>query len=506
MKHNLPGPGELFGKLASSASWWRRFYETHDAEEIHQIVTELSSSDLVSLDQRARAWSEYGYYTLQNWRSLQPSDVGRLAQSKYASSLLGLASFHHGGYVREAAVEELTRLETGKELPFLLIRLNDWVSQVREKAAAAISARLKPDYAEYFLANIGLVSRLYQCGRGSHQLADDICRWLRRPEWKDLLLAGMTSKDRTVRRMSFRLAAEMDPVTRMTIFRTALASSDAMTRAWAARRFLAEITTDELSRIMETLLKDGFMPVRRDALWAVATRLPNQAGEALREALLNSHTSMRETARQFLPLAKVPDLRALYLEAVRQVPERERYAAICGLGESGQPPDAKLLRTYLDSPLPKLRRAAVNAIGKLDDGENLEKLVVALTDPVPSVSREALKVLRRKVNQIPFEKLEQMLAVGNGFHVRRNAFALILLAGKWRKLPALLNACTEDDARLSALALKAVQDWLFNYNRSFAEPTQEDCRKIYSSLEKAEAKLPNGVAKEVRNCLKIYFK
>jgi hypothetical protein len=210
----------LLKKLAKSASWWRRFFESSDAEEIHQIISELSPLDLAALDQCVReSWTAYRYYNLQNWQALRPSDVGRLAQSKFATSLVGLASFHLNGHVREAAVAELASQRTGKELPFLLIRLNDWVPQVREAAASAVQARIKSAYAVHLLANISLVFRLRVCGRVEKKFVDDICGLLKGAECEKILRAGTTSKDKAVRRISFQLAAEAEPSARAAISR-----------------------------------------------------------------------------------------------------------------------------------------------------------------------------------------------------------------------------------------------------------------------------------------------
>ncbi len=280
MKPNPSETRELLKKLAKSASWWRRFFASTDAEEIHQIVSELPPLDLASLDQRVRGWSTYGYYNQNNWHNLRPSDVSRLAQSKSAVSLVGLASFHHSGHVREAAVAELASQRTGKELPFLLIRLNDWVSQVRDTAAQAVHARIELAYAVHFLANISLVLRLRACGRVDKQFVDDVCGLLKRPECKEVLQTGMASKDKTIRRISFRLATESDPSTRASIIRAGMTDPDAVARSWAVRHFLPDVTPDELPGVVEPMLNDGYMPVRRDALWAVATKRPDFGGRA----------------------------------------------------------------------------------------------------------------------------------------------------------------------------------------------------------------------------------
>lgn len=452
MNPNQSETNELLKKLAKSASWRRRFFESNDAEEIHQIISELSPLDLATLDQRVReSWTGYSYYNLHNWQSLRPSDVGRLAQSKFATSLVGLASSHFSGYVREAAVAELASQRTGKELPFLLVRLNDWVSQVRDVAERAVRARIEPACAVYLLANISLVFRLRVCGRVEKKFVDDICDLLKRAECKDVLLAGTTSKDKAVRRISFQLAAEADPSTRAAIIRAAMTDPDAVARLWAARHFLPDVSPAELPGVIEPLLKDNSMPVRRDALWAIATKRPELAKEPLRRAMLDHHVSMRETARQFLSAAGVADARTFYVEAVEQATDTTRFAAICGLGETGKPSDVALLPLYLNSRLPKIRRAAVYAIGKLDAENNLTKLQELLLDEKASVSKEAWKSLLPKARQIPLEDLEAILKSEVPFHVRRNALTLIFHHDKWQKLPAMLNACADEDAKIAEL-------------------------------------------------------
>jgi HEAT repeat protein len=498
---------ELLKKLAKSASWWRRFFESNDAEDIHQIISELSPLDLATLDQRVReSWTTYRYYHLQNWQSLQPSDVGRLAQSKLATSLVDLASFHSNGYVREAAVGELASQRTAKELPFLLIRLNDWVPQVRNAAEQAVRTRIEPAYAVHLLANISLVLRLRVCGRVEKKFVDDICDLLKRAECKDVLLAGTTSKDKTVRRISFQLAAEAEPSTRAAIIRAAMTDPDAVARSWAARQFVPEVSPDELPGVIEPMLKDRFMPVRRDALWYAATKRPDIAKQHLRVALLDNHISMRETARQFTAAAEVKDAAEFYADALGSGDDKQRFAAICGLGETGKTGDVPLVIPFLDSPLAKIRRAAAYAIGRLDPEGQLGRLVGVLSDLKPSVSREALKASRSKARHIAPADLENLFASGADFHVRRNALSLILHTDKWKKVPVLLKACADKDEQIAEQAARASRTWLQNYNSSFAEPTREDFEKISSALTQFESALPHGFAAELRSCLKIYFK
>lgn len=498
MKQDRKQIGELLKKLANSASPWRRVFQNGHFEEIDGAIAKLSPVELASLDLRARRYSGY------DWEYFEPSDVGRLARSKFASSLVGLASFHFNGYVREAAVRQLALQRTGKELPFLLIRLNDWVAQVREAAAKAVRARIEPAYALHLLANIVLVLRLRVCARAEMGFVDEVCSLLKRPECKEALQTAAMSKDKNVRRFSFQLAAEADPSSGATIIRAIMKDPDGPTRR-SAVHLLPRISPEELVGVVEPMLRDRFMPLRRDALWFAATKRPEIAKEPLRDALLDRHGSMRETARHFLSVAGVENARDYYAESIRTGRMPQLFAAICGLGETGMATDVPLLTPFFGSELARIRRAAVYAVGKLDVEGQLQQILNMLSDAQPAVSREAFKVLQEKAGYIAISDLEAFAFGWADFHVRRNALTLIIQADKWKKVPALLRACADNDARIAQQASMALRGWLVNYNSSFAEPTREDSQRISTALNKFEASLPNRFASEINACLKTYF-
>jgi HEAT repeat protein len=53
-----------------------------------------------------------------------------------AVHLLGIASLNGSGYIRQEAVERLGRLGLRETLPYLILRLADWVPQVRTSGGA----------------------------------------------------------------------------------------------------------------------------------------------------------------------------------------------------------------------------------------------------------------------------------------------------------------------------------------------------------------------------------
>ncbi len=106
----------------------------------------------------------------ERWHQLPPVQVNAFVNDDPAISalLLGLAGCHRSGYVRQNAVACLDQhVHSGDELPFLLLRLGDWVPAVRIQAKAAISRRLDFSQREYYLACLPLVARLRERKRFS---------------------------------------------------------------------------------------------------------------------------------------------------------------------------------------------------------------------------------------------------------------------------------------------------------------------------------------------------
>ena len=89
-----------------------------------KLVDSVPPRELPNLDEEVRSASYWE--NVEEWNRLRPAEVVQLAMSQESrSSILGLASFHRNGHVREVAVRQLDLIEDGTELQFLLIRLND---------------------------------------------------------------------------------------------------------------------------------------------------------------------------------------------------------------------------------------------------------------------------------------------------------------------------------------------------------------------------------------------
>jgi hypothetical protein len=119
-------------------------------------------------------------------------------------------------------------------LPFLLLRLNDWVENVRRVALEAVEARLVPRYAEHFVRNLDLVTRLQQVTRTQHRsVIDGVLTILRLPQNRGAVREVARSRNRLQRRLGYQLLFEAPQNDAEDFFRDALRDIDPIIRLWA---------------------------------------------------------------------------------------------------------------------------------------------------------------------------------------------------------------------------------------------------------------------------------
>lgn len=456
------------------------------AAAIGEYLARLSPQELLALDEvmRHRFW----WVTRPRERSsdIGPTDVPRLGA--HGIPVLGLASFHASGYVREAAVRELATSTGGGELAFLLIRLNDWVKPVRDAAYEAVRTRLVPAYAPHFVRSLWLVERLERCGRADHEaLVERVHGLLASPAGRPALREALGSNDRWLRRSCYRLLLETPAGDGPEIIRMAVHDEDAMIRLRAIRAARVVLDTKGQRKLLAEMGRDPFMRIRREALDLWARHFPEAAEPVLHAALLDSSAAMREAARSDLKARGFREFREFYLSVLADSPAARLRPALYGLAETGSDSDAARVESFLSHPAPGVRKAAVTALSHLNPEAYVPAFVQALEDDSPGVSRAAMLALAPRTARIGQEALWNLVDGGSRPHVRRNALVLLAATGKWSSIGWMIRACGLADERLAGMARQQVARWIASYNRVQAQPTKEQLDRMARALDDGAA-------------------
>jgi HEAT repeat protein len=484
--------------------------EQEPMERLAQVAGQVPPRLLPAVDTALR--QGFSEYRSDGWPHLGGhSELARFMRLPADWGVMAVAASHRSGYVREAAVWALAASNDGRAVPYVLLRLNDWVKEIRRAARSAIETFFQPVFAHNVIAALPVVWALARQNRDDHErFVSRVLAFLRSPACAPALRAGCRAQDREIRRVCFELllrrggGAEHEAPEALS---AALADRDPVVRVWAARRLARETPAPWADVLARRALGDRSVQVRRAALAAVASMLSDEEARPLLEAaLLDTHTTARWQAR-ILVLARGPfDLAAFYHRALSTATQP---AAICGallgLGESGTVADVACVVPFLSADRARVRGAALRARAGLEPLSASEPYLAALRSPEPALSREARRALEPRVSYVAAAILRE-LVVDRTLppHTRRNALALVNGKSKWEGLPALLDGCGDPDEMNASLALRLIEAWCARYNRSFLQPTPAEVEDASASFARVSPRLRAGARGEVRQILGVF--
>jgi HEAT repeat protein len=467
----------------------------------HQILAAAPVAELIWLDQELRSSPFYARVFQRTWVNLRPEDLDRLGEpTGVAFSLLAIAGSHWNGHVREAAVRRLARIEDGRELPFLLLRANDWVEPVARAARASLSPRLRPEYAPHLVASLPLILDLRDGGRRRpfNDFAEDAVALLTAPESRGALASGLEpERERDVRRACAALLFSPSTSPRAEEIERGLGDRDPILRLQAARRLPSLPPGEAKVRLLALARRDPFMPVRREAFEESARSAPETATAEMEAALLDPHAAMRDAARFFLARESPRDFKAVYLQALDQGAEKILVPALAGLGETGSQPEAEAVLPFLHHPRAKVRTTAIRTLGKLDAQRFLPTLLDVPRTDVGKPVREALRILRPNVFQMGSGRIWAAFASAESPRAKLAYLQLLASFSKWESLPHLVKAAAEADPEVSEAARLHLRRWLQNFNRSFTNPSADQLQSIGAAMAEAGGRLPPDLRRGV---------
>src|SRR5882757_8946634 len=336
------------------------------AKAIHHLLQMLKPTDFVRFDEFVRQGYADWRVRREPWYVMKPKDVGHLASmGEMSVSLLEIASCHTNGYVREAAVWELGKTKTGAELPFLLIRANDWVPEIRSSARNYLLNRIRPDYIHHLMDWLPLALRLSKVGRDDHSaILEAIRGLLASSEAREALREGFESHDHFVRRFCFQLALNSNEADFLTVLQRAFVERDAQVRKEAVYKLHAILPSGGSKELLIRTRNDGCLAVRREALHIFAEKYADEADQEFQSALLDANIALREEAQYYFQKKGTIDLRAYYSRRLETSSSRQLCPAIAGVGETGVANDSQLVERFLNNQHTKVRVAALHTIVK----------------------------------------------------------------------------------------------------------------------------------------------
>lgn len=498
--HGVASSGEAFAirDLLSYALSKNHEVQSAARSAIRFLFDRLPPEDLPALDEVLRS----GWACVEDWYGLKLSLKRLKADSEDNLLFLALTASHRSGFVRAEAVRALSNNSSQTVIPFLLVRLVDWVEPVRRAADLGIMNKLKAQYSGAFVNSLGLLNRLSTNSRFRPAYREWIDHLLKDPACASSILTGLDSTNRAIRRASYAIAAGNPMLSPNTIIDRALADDDVAVRRWAftvGPAFMPGGGKDFIRRASE----DAFPPIRRRAFDEMVTG--RVSPEDLSKFLFDRSTGIRRTCqalyRDRFGLAPVETYR-LNLTSGNS---KEVEIAARGIGETGTREDSQRLLDLLTHPSARVRCAAVCALAMINADGIGEKLLEKISIDVRSVAREAAVVLLQKRAVAPDAI---WAAARKNPHERAQLAVLKQLwrSDKWMQLRFYLDSSGASDPQLAECALERLFVWENQFNRTFVQPARDELESLLVLLQSVKPRLPANFATRLDFILKSFLK
>jgi len=470
--------------------WLHAQGNERDRAELAECVAEQVRSE------EPRSWVAHA--ANQRLWNLERADLA--AFESYAPEVavewLGLATLSANGFVREAALRALGRLAHPRSVAYVLLRLVDWVVQVRSAAAAALDALLERGVAAELIAHHGLVERLERVERVDFSaVAARLRAHLREPRSRAALEAGLASERAATRLYCWRaIEAELDGD--RALLERALGDCDPLVRDWVAARVLITSAADD-AQLIRALLRDRASRVRACVLRALPRERADVWRDDLCELALSDAANVRELARFVLRHANPPDFAALCRARLDSASGGAlRPGWIATLGELGAASDFERVANWIEHPSARIRAAALAAAVRLDRTRAEPAVVRALQDPRRAVRTVVWRCLRDVPRERWAARAEALLR-GSDAKVQRSALVALTATRDWQAVPALLEGLLAAHASTRSLAWQGIDAWQRrNQTRGWLRPSYDVKRRMAtlwpSAREQREA--PHALA------------
>ncbi|NEB03247.1 hypothetical protein [Streptomyces sp. SID13726] len=347
------------------------------ARRLDSLLRRTTPPELMRLESDYRSRR----YSLGSLGLRAPGDA---VPDRYAVALAALMSFDRSGYVREEGVAKLADAPESFPVPFLLLRLNDPVAEVRNLAQSALATRLAPEHVAFLVQALPLLDSLTRRRRASPLLT--VVEDLLHRGGTEALWQGARSADPLMRACCLRWLARIEPVAAV---ETAFASRDPSLWRWATRvATSSRLTPAERNALLPCLENSSSPRIRLRALHA---RARQQHGETeLRRAMLDRDARVRYYARATLYARGYTNLAPqVYRDALASpdAPDSIVIGALGGLSDLGGACDVPRVLDFVTHRKARIRAEAWRTLGVLAPQEVDRRAAQLADDPSGKVRR-----------------------------------------------------------------------------------------------------------------------
>lgn len=458
---------------------------------VAKLLPRLRPAALLDLETEIRAaWNRY-WVPNSDFRATRPTSWM-------------LATIDPNGRRREAALHLLNTGGSSEALPFVLLRLNDWVGPVRRSAENWLARKMTGASLLSLVESIPILAALMERGlANSSPLLSAVRELLHKKEAQPLLLAQLPHLPVRARRFVFRLLAESGALMEQDVQQSLLNSADPILGVFCLTTLRQHGMTPSIEWLSSAAHSPASM-LRRMALEAWQESNAPGFVEAAHEALRDSSTSLRQFAQYWLRDEPATlDLKGYYAGAIAsESAPRKIAAALAGFHECGGKWEAADYPLWIAHVNTAIKIAALRAFASVHPHESEDCLRHCLFGGEgPALEKLAYVILKRRPAALSLCDIARATDPSRPAGARLRGLALLAVRNKWEQLPALLRLVRDEDGEFRRRVMEGLKDWQSRYNRTWTQPAPANMAETQIEFCQSERLLDSRTAQNIASIL-----
>lgn len=471
------------------------FSESHSPSKasasraLSDALSKLQFDDIIRIDAQMRQTTSMEWNI--NWRELKVENFLTPTMSiDDQRAVIIFASFNPNGFIREQAVRMMAKYS--ETLPYIILRQNDWVTQVQEAAIKAFYERMQKSSGGEILNALPFIEKLSLGNRGPHEgYIKNFFDKLTSPEHRSDLLIGLQSENIRTRKICVKVLLNSPHPDFEQVLRVLKREPDPFLRKTIYEKLC--LLGQDMIEYSHIFLRDKYPVSRILALRYLYGVNRQDVLPLAKKMLLDKNALVRKLSRKIVQeCEKDFKIKSFYLEHI----ESDTVAAILGLGEIGQKEDANIVEKYLDDTQIAVVRATMISLMRLDSRNFSPHIIEMLSDARMGVVKTAQHLIV-KYGVADYKRIYEMFFSTDYNHVKIRCATILFGAPKWQSIIYMLLAldCEMEDVQKSTI--KAIDKWLLKFNKSFTEPTSQQKEIAYNLVSSYDEYLTASVKKEL---------
>lgn len=438
------------------------------------LLSQNTIKKLVYIEENCRCYVDYYGYDSHSWRpDWKNTDMSR-ARFNYLSNeqyiaVLKLGTFHADGYCRQRCMEELCGY--ADTLPFFMLRMNDWVEEIREKAFELACGRLEVCDIYELSSAMPMLEKLRNSRRRKSAYLNKIEEFFTQniaSKMSTLKLDEVHTYDIAIKNAIYRFVNKNRVLSLEAMEELLHYEKESYGKRLITRGILYQYDCD-FERIQGYLKSKNGMVRYETLVYWYYTKI-KEPWEGLETLLMDRVKRIRLEAGYILEKHKVLDVLDYYKS---KLANEVSATAIYGIGEHGGSSDIELIKPYFEDEDTRLVKAALSAYMSIAAEKGEDLYWKYLLDERASVCKRAYHAIRKYDIHYGAKTLYDEFLKNDNELTRAYLLELICVEpSTWGRLPYLLRLWGRNDIYKQQ-----------GYRISLAI----DDRSMYASITKDEA-------------------